>query len=140
MNTRLQVEHPVTERVTGLDLVRLQRRIAAGERLEIAQEDVTPRGHAIEARLYAEDPANGSLPSRGTIAVFAAPGAPGVRGDAGVAAGDEVTVHYDPMLAKLIVYGPDRRAAIERLAWALKHCGVLGIATNIPLLRAIAAE
>jgi 3-methylcrotonyl-CoA carboxylase alpha subunit len=140
MNTRLQVEHPVTELVMGVDLVRLQLRIAAGERLPLTQEQIAPRGHAIEARLYAEDPANGYLPSVGRIAVFAPPRAPGVRVDAGVATGDEVSVHYDPMLAKLIVSAPERAVAIERLAWALDRFAVLGVATNIPLLRGIAAE
>src|SRR5262249_48650571 len=130
MNTRLQVEHPVTELVTGLDLVRLQLQIASGGRLPLAQEQIAPRGHAIETRLYAESPANGCLPPTGRVAVFEPPRAPGVRVDAGVAAGDEVSVHYDPMLAKLIVYGPDRAAAVARLAWALEHFGVLGIATN----------
>ncbi|HEV8192803.1 MAG TPA: acetyl-CoA carboxylase biotin carboxylase subunit [Ktedonobacterales bacterium] len=140
MNTRLQVEHPVTELVTGLDLVHLQLAIAAGERLPLRQEDITPRGHAIEVRLYAEDPANGYLPSTGKVLAFAPPCAPGVRVDTGVAAGDEVSVHYDPMLAKLIVYGEDRPTAVARLGWALDRCAVLGVASNIPLLRAIARE
>ena len=140
MNTRLQVEHPVTEYVTGLDLVRLQLAIAADERLPLTQKQISPRGHAIEVRLYAEDPAHGFLPSTGRVLVFETPRAPGVRVDAGVAAGDEVTVHYDPMLAKLIVYGPDRTAAVQRLQWALDQCAVLGIASNIPLLKAIASE
>jgi 3-methylcrotonyl-CoA carboxylase alpha subunit len=140
MNTRLQVEHPVTELVTGLDLVHLQLAIATGEPLPIRQERITPRGHAIEARLYAEDPANGFLPSTGRILTFAPPRAPGVRVDAGVSAGDEVTVHYDPMLAKLIVAAEDRPAAVRRMLWLLDHFAVLGIATNIPLLRAIVSE
>jgi 3-methylcrotonyl-CoA carboxylase alpha subunit len=140
MNTRLQVEHPVTELVTGLDLVHHQLAIAAGEPLTLRQDDITPRGHAIEVRLYAEDPAHGYLPSTGRVLAFEPPRAPGVRVDAGVAAGDEVTVNYDPMLAKLIVSGEDRRMAIQRLRWALDHFAVLGIATNLPLLRAIAAE
>ncbi len=140
MNTRLQVEHPVTELVTGRDLVRMQLQIASGEPLALAQSDITPRGHAIEARLYAEDPANGFLPSTGRVLTFSAPHAPGVRIDAGIASGDDVTVHYDPMLAKLIVYGEDRTSAVRRLAWLLDRVVVLGVATNIPLLRAIAAE
>ncbi|HEX6123300.1 MAG TPA: acetyl-CoA carboxylase biotin carboxylase subunit, partial [Ktedonobacterales bacterium] len=140
MNTRLQVEHPVTEYVTGLDLVHHQLAIAAGEPLALRQEEITPRGHAIEVRLYAEDPANGYLPSIGRVLAFEAPRAPGVRVDAGVAAGDEVTVNYDPMLAKLIVGGESRAQAIQRLCWALDHFAVLGIATNLPLLRGIAAE
>ncbi|MFI5273331.1 MAG: acetyl/propionyl/methylcrotonyl-CoA carboxylase subunit alpha [Ktedonobacterales bacterium] len=140
MNTRLQVEHPVTESVTGLDLVRLQLEIAAGEPLTLRQEQIAPRGAAIEVRVYAEDPANGYLPSTGTVLAFAPPRAPGVRVDSGIAAGDEVTVYYDPMLAKLIVAAADRPAAVERLAWALERFGVLGVATNIPLLAAIAAE
>jgi 3-methylcrotonyl-CoA carboxylase alpha subunit len=140
MNTRLQVEHPVTESVMGVDLVRHQLAIAAGERLALRQEDIAPRGHAIEARLYAEDPANGYLPSTGRVLVFAAPEGPGVRVDAGVATGDDVTMHYDPMLAKLIVTGEDRAAAVDRLQRALASFGVLGVATNIPLLAAIAAD
>ena len=140
MNTRLQVEHPVTESVMGVDLVRHQLAIAAGERLALRQEDIAPRGHAIEARLYAEDPANGYLPSTGRVLVFAPPEGPGVRVDAGVAAGDDVTMHYDPMLAKLIVSGEDRTAAIDRLQRALASFAVLGVTTNIPLLAAIASN
>ena len=140
MNTRLQVEHPVTESVTGFDLVRWQLAIAAGEPLTIRQEEVVPRGHAIEARLYAEDPARGYLPSSGRALVFAAPRAPGVRVDAGIEAGDDVTVNYDPMLAKLIAHAESRPAAIERLRWALDRFPVLGVATNSALLRAIVDE
>jgi 3-methylcrotonyl-CoA carboxylase alpha subunit len=137
MNTRLQVEHPVTEFVTGLDLVCHQLRIAAGEPLELHQEDISPRGHAIEMRLYAEDPANGYLPATGEVLVFEPPRAPGVRVDTGITAGSEISVHYDPMLAKLIVAAENRPAAIERLRAALDEFAVLGVATNIRLLRAI---
>ncbi|GAB4196755.1 MAG: acetyl-CoA carboxylase biotin carboxylase subunit [Roseiflexaceae bacterium] len=137
MNTRLQVEHPVTESVTGLDLVRLQIAIAAGERLPFGQADLAQRGHAIEVRVYAEDPAT-FLPSTGRVALFAPPEGPGVRNDAGLQSGDEVTVNYDPMLAKLIVSAPERRAAIERLVRALDEYAVLGVTTNLPLLRAVA--
>jgi 3-methylcrotonyl-CoA carboxylase alpha subunit len=137
MNTRLQVEHPVTELVAGCDLVHLQIAVAAGERLPFGQADLAPRGHAVEARLYAEDPST-YLPSTGRVALFAPPAGPGIRCDAGLASGDEVTVHYDPMLAKLIVYAPDRAAAIGRLRRALDDCAVLGVTTNLPLLRAIA--
>ncbi len=140
MNTRLQVEHPVTEWVTGLDLVKHQIRIAAGEPLPLQQEAITPRGHAIEMRLYAEDPANNFLPSIGRVEVFESPRAPGVRVDSGIASEGEVTVHYDPMLAKLIVYGENRQAALERLRWALEHWAVLGVETNLLLLRAIATH
>ena len=140
MNTRLQVEHPVTELVTGLDLVHLQLAIASGEPLPVGQSQIAPRGHAIEARLYAEDPAHDFLPSTGRVLTFAAPRAPGVRVDAGVSSGDEVTVHYDPMLAKLIVAAEDRPSAVRRMLWLLDHFAALGIATNIPLLRAIASE
>ncbi|HEX9037115.1 MAG TPA: acetyl-CoA carboxylase biotin carboxylase subunit [Ktedonobacterales bacterium] len=140
MNTRLQVEHPVTESVTGYDLARWQLAIAAGQQLTIQQADIIPRGHAIEARLYAEDPARGYLPSSGRVAVFAPPRAPGVRVDAGIEPGDEVTVNYDPMLAKLIVHAESRPAAIERLRWTLDRFAVLGVATNSALLRAIASE
>ncbi|HEX8982198.1 MAG TPA: acetyl-CoA carboxylase biotin carboxylase subunit [Ktedonobacterales bacterium] len=140
MNTRLQVEHPVTESVTGFDLVRWQLAVAAGERLTIRQEDVVPRGHAIEARLYAEDPARDYLPSSGRALVFSPPRAPGVRVDAGIEAGDDVTVNYDPMLAKLITHAETRAAAIERMRWALDRFPTLGVATNSALLRAIVDE
>ena len=140
MNARLQVEHPVTELVYGIDLVRWQLRIADGERLTIAQEDVRPRGWAIEARIYAEDPANHMLPSTGTIARWSPPEGPGVRLDSGVAAGSEVSLYYDPMLAKLIVYGTDRLRAIARLEGALEDFTIDGVRTNIPLLLWIARD
>src|SRR6266508_5337639 len=139
MNTRLQVEHPVTEAVTGLDLAQLQIAIAAGERLPFQQADLVQRGHAIEARVYAEDPVT-FLPSAGHVALFAPPSGPGIRNDIGRASGDEVTLNYDPMLAKLIVAAPDRTAAIARLRRALEAYVELGVTTNLPLLRAIAAH
>lgn len=138
MNTRLQVEHPVTELVTGLDLVRQQIRIAAGEPLDIAQEAISPRGHAIEVRLYAEDPQQNFLPSTGTISTYVPPSGPGVRVDSGVQSGDEISQYYDPMIAKLIVYGEDRPAAIARLRDALRQQAVFGVQTNASLLLAIA--
>jgi 3-methylcrotonyl-CoA carboxylase alpha subunit len=140
MNTRLQVEHPVTELVTGLDLVRQQLRIAAGEPLDILQEDVVQRGHAIEVRLYAENPEQHFLPSTGRISRFIKPEGPGIRMDSGIAEGDEITQYYDPMIAKLIVYGEDRAAAIDRLQRALQRCIVFGVTTNIPLLHAVSAH
>jgi 3-methylcrotonyl-CoA carboxylase alpha subunit len=139
MNTRLQVEHPVTEAVTGLDLVRLQIALAAGERLPFQQAELAQRGHAIEMRVYAEDPVS-FLPSTGRVALFAPPAGPGIRNDIGLASGDEVTLHYDPLLAKLIVAAPDRPAAIARQRSALEAYVVLGVTTNLPLLRAIAAH
>ena len=138
MNTRLQVEHPVTELVTGLDLVRQQICIAAGEPLGLSQEQIQPRGHAIEVRLYAEDPQQDFLPSTGTIAAFVAPAGPGIRVDSGIASGDEITQFYDPMVAKIIVYGEDRPAAIARLQAALEQTVTLGVKTNAALLLAIA--
>jgi 3-methylcrotonyl-CoA carboxylase alpha subunit len=134
MNTRLQVEHPVTELVYGIDLVHWQLRIASGERLTISQDDVRPRGWAIETRIYAEDPANHMLPSTGTIEHWIPPEGPGIRLDSGVAAGSDVSVYYDPMLAKLIVYGSDRVAAVARMDAALDDFVVDGVRTNIPLL------
>ncbi len=140
MNTRLQVEHPVTELVHGVDLVAWQLRIADGEALTIAQDDVRPRGWAIETRIYAEDPSNDMLPSTGTISTWDPPEGPGVRLDEGVAQGSEVGVYYDPMLAKLIVFGSDRAQAIERLKIALAEFRIAGIRSNLPLLRWIAAH
>jgi 3-methylcrotonyl-CoA carboxylase alpha subunit len=140
MNTRLQVEHPVTEMVTGLDMVRHQLRIAAGETLNIAQEHIQQRGHAIEVRLYAENPEQDFLPSTGSITRFIKAEGPGIRIDSGIADGDEITQFYDPMIAKLIVSGEDRAAAIERLQRALQHCVVFGVTTNISLLHAISAH
>jgi 3-methylcrotonyl-CoA carboxylase alpha subunit len=137
MNARLQVEHPVTELVTGLDLVHLQLAVAAGETLPLSQEDVTLRGSAIEVRLYAEDD---GLPTGGRLLAFDPAEGPGVRNDAGVETGDEVSLHYDSMLAKLIVYAPDRDAAVRRLRRALRDYTVLGVPTNLPLLRRIAGH
>jgi 3-methylcrotonyl-CoA carboxylase alpha subunit len=137
MNTRLQVEHPVTELVTGFDLVRHQLRIASGERLSIAQEQVHPRGHALEVRLYAEDPTQDFLPSTGTVTQFIRPEGPGIRVDSGIERGDEITQYYDPMIAKLIVYAEDRLSAIDRIQRALENCAVFGVKTNVSLLHSI---
>ena len=134
MNTRLQVEHPVTEVVTGVDLVAAQIRLAAGERLPWTARDLRQRGHAIEARVYAEDPARGFLPQAGTILLCREPAAPGVRVDSGVADGSEVPVHYDALLAKVIAGGETREAARRRLVEALGRYLILGVRTNIPFL------
>ena len=140
MNTRLQVEHPVTELVYGVDLVHWQLRIANGEPLTIEQSAVQPRGWAIETRIYAEDPANHMLPSIGTITRWEPPEGPGIRVDAGVEEGGEVSVYYDPMLAKLIVWGENRGIAIERLTHALQDFSIGGIRANVPLLLWIARD
>ena len=140
MNARLQVEHPVTELVYGLDLVQWQLRIASGERLTLSQSDVRPRGWAIEARIYAEDPANAMLPSIGTITCWSPPEGPGIRVDSGVDAGSEVSLYYDPMLAKLIVFGADRDAATARLEHALEDFTIAGVRANVPLLLWIARD
>ena len=140
-NTRLQVEHPVTEEVTGLDLVAAQLRVAAGEPLPFSQDEVEQRGAAIEVRVYAEDPAKNFLPSPGTITRLALPGGgEGIRVESGVVEGSVVSVHYDPLLFKLIALGADRTGAIERLARALDACVVEGVKTTLPLLRTIAAH
>jgi acetyl-CoA carboxylase biotin carboxylase subunit len=137
MNTRLQVEHPVTELVTGLDLVRLQFEIAAGARLPFAQEQVSLRGAAIECRIYAEDPANSFFPSPGKITQLAEPSGPGVRLDSGIYPGWTVPLDYDPMLSKLIVWADTREHAVERMLRALAEYHVGGIKSNIPLFQAI---
>jgi acetyl-CoA carboxylase biotin carboxylase subunit len=130
MNTRLQVEHPVTELVTGIDLVQWQLRVASGEALPFVQEEIVPRGWAIECRLTSEDPANGFLPSTGHITHVHVPGGPGVRWDSGIAAGSEVTLFYDPMLAKLIVWADDRAGAIARMRRALDELAIVGVETS----------
>ena len=133
MNTRLQVEHPVTEQVVGVDLVRAQIRVAAGEPLAWTQSDLGQRGHAIETRVYAEDPIT-HLPQAGPLLLYREPSMPGVRVDSGVIEGSEVGVHYDPLLAKLIAWGETREAARRRALEALRHFPILGIRTNIALL------
>jgi acetyl-CoA carboxylase biotin carboxylase subunit len=135
MNTRLQVEHPVTEQVAGVDLVAAQIRIAAGERLPWSQDQLAQRGHAIELRIYAEDPAHGYLPQAGPLALYQEPAMPGVRVDSGFVEGDEISVHYDPLIAKLIAHGETREAARQRALAALREFPILGIRTNTPLLR-----
>ncbi len=152
MNTRLQVEHPVTEMITGLDLVKMQLAVAAGEPLQLRQKDLAYRGHAIEARIYAENPAKGFLPSTGTLRHLRMPraaefgGMSGdmrepVRVDSGVRQGDAITPHYDPMIAKLIVWGEDRSVALGRLRGALAECEIVGVSTNVEFLaRTVASK
>jgi len=136
MNTRLQVEHPVTEFVTGLDLVHWQIRIAAGEPFPFTQSDLSQRGHALECRIYAEDPAGGFLPGTGRLLQYIEPRGPGIRVDSGFTLGDDVTHFYDPLLAKVIVHAEDREAAIRRMQTALKEFIVHGVPTNIDFLQA----
>jgi 3-methylcrotonyl-CoA carboxylase alpha subunit len=138
MNTRLQVEHPITEETTGLDLVEWQLRIARGEEIPLAQGEIEPHGHAIEVRLYAENADKGFLPVTGHIEKFITPDAEFVRVDTGVRSGDDISVFYDPMIAKISVYGKDRGEAIARLRETLARTAVFGLVTNLPLLRGIA--
>ncbi|MFM7200134.1 MAG: acetyl-CoA carboxylase biotin carboxylase subunit [Myxococcota bacterium] len=130
VNTRLQVEHPVTELVTGVDLVKLQLEVAQGLPLSFEQEDIQQRGHAVEARLYAEDPQNGFLPAIGKLHDWSMPSLPGLRIDTGVETGSEVSIYYDPMLAKVIAWGPDRLTSHRRLARALRQLSIQGVITN----------
>ena len=132
MNTRLQVEHPVTEMVTGIDIVKEQIRLAAGEKLTIRQEDVKQAGHAIECRIYAEDPDRNFLPCPGLITSLRVPGGPGVRDDSGVYAGFEIPIHYDPIISKLVAWGKDRTEAVARMKRALSAYVVTGVKTTIP--------
>jgi acetyl-CoA/propionyl-CoA carboxylase biotin carboxyl carrier protein len=137
MNTRVQVEHPVTEEVTGVDIVQTGIRVAAGEELPFAQEDVSWRGHAIEVRLNAEDAANDFVPSPGTVTVYEEPGGPGVRVDSSLREPGVVPEHYDPLFAKLIVRGADREDALGRLGRALGEFRIEGIATTLPFFEAL---
>jgi acetyl/propionyl-CoA carboxylase alpha subunit len=140
MNTRLQVEHPVTEEVTGLDMVVAQLRVAAGEGIPWRQDDITQRAVAIEVRVYAEDPDKGFLPSPGTISRLTAPGGPRIRVESGVAEGSVVTVHYDPLLMKVIASGGSRAEAMEWLDGALDRCVIEGVRTTVPFLRRVLAH
>jgi acetyl/propionyl-CoA carboxylase alpha subunit len=134
MNTRLQVEHPVTECVVGVDLVHAQLRVASGEPLPFTQAGLSQRGHAIECRVYAEDPAQGFIPQAGTILLYQEPQGPGIRIDGWIQQGSVVPVHYDPLLAKLIVWGETRDIARRRAIAALREYAILGIRTNIPFM------
>ncbi|UCE27153.1 MAG: acetyl-CoA carboxylase biotin carboxylase subunit [Candidatus Coatesbacteria bacterium] len=135
VNARIQVEHPITEMVVGVDLVAEQIRVAAGEPLSFEQGDLSQRGHAIECRIYAEDPASGFLPAAGPILLMEEPQGPGIRVDSGVYSGGEVSVHYDPIMAKLIAWGPDREAARRRMSKALGEYPILGIETTVGFLK-----
>ena len=137
MNTRLQVEHPVTEEVWGVDLAREMIAIALGEPLSFGKGDLSPRGHAVECRIYAEDPQAGFAPSPGTVTGLRLPEGPGVRNDVGFEAGSVVSIDYDPMLGKLIVHGPTRAAALDRLGRALTEYEISGVQTTLPLFRAL---
>ncbi|SDM21285.1 acetyl-CoA carboxylase, biotin carboxylase subunit [Catalinimonas alkaloidigena] len=137
MNTRLQVEHPVTELITGIDLVKEQIRVAENQPLSFRQEDLTFRGHAIELRVYAEDPANGFLPDVGTLQTYRRPQGPGIRVDDGFEEGMDVPIYYDPMIAKLVAYGADRQAAIERMVRAIDEYQISGVATTLAFGRLV---
>jgi acetyl/propionyl-CoA carboxylase alpha subunit len=140
VNARLQVEHPVTEEVTGIDLVREQIRIAAGEPLGYDQSAIQRRGYAIECRIYAEDPAAGFMPSTGRLVGYRPPSGPGVRVDSGVEEGAIISVYYDPMIAKLIVHAANRELGLDRMARALREFLILGVRTSLPLHRWLLAH
>ena len=137
MNTRLQVEHPITEMTTGIDLVKWQLRIASGMKLSLKQSGLSQRGHALECRIYAEDPANGFLPSTGKLNKVEPATGPNIRDDSGVVTGLEITPYYDPMLSKLVVYAENREESINKMIWALQHYIILGVTTNIPFLKQV---
>ena len=134
MNTRLQVEHPVTEATTGIDLAKWQLKIASGNKLTLRQEDLIQRGHAIECRIYAENPSNGFLPSIGNINEIEIPTGPNIRNDTGIYSGMKITPYYDPMLSKLVVSSENRDESINKMIWALSRYIILGVTTNIPFL------
>jgi len=134
VNTRLQVEHPITEEITGVDLVQLQLEIASGKPLQLQQKDIRSQGHSFECRLYAEDASKNFQPSPGTVADFYIPEGPGIRMDAGVYPGAEVPVYYDPILAKLVVHGQDRESARKRMIYALQNLAITGIRTSVSYL------
>jgi len=140
VNARLQVEHPVTELVTGLDLVHQQIRVASGEKLAFRQQDLSQRGHAIECRIYAEDPANNFMPSPGKVLFLHEPAGPGVRHDCGIYSGWTVPVYYDPILSKLIAWGENRETARRRMIAALSELAILGIQTTTGFLRDVLAH
>jgi acetyl-CoA carboxylase biotin carboxylase subunit len=137
MNTRLQVEHPITEMTTGVDLAKWQLRIANGEKLNLKQKDIFQRGHAVECRIYAEDPSNGFLPSTGMLKKVEVPSGPNIRNDTGIHTGMEITPFYDPMLSKLVTYAENREECINKMIWALSHYVVLGVTTNISFLKQV---
>jgi len=132
MNTRLQVEHPVSEMIIGLDLVEQQIRIARGEKLSVTQDDIKPNGHAIELRVYAEDPLNNFLPSIGTLTKYQKPVGEGIRVDDGYEEGMTIPIYYDPMIAKLVVHGKTRTEAIQKMLQAIKDYKIEGVATTLP--------
>ena len=137
MNTRLQVEHPITEMTTGIDLAKWQLKIASGMKLRLKQSDLSQRGHAIECRIYAEDPANGFLPSVGVLGKVESPTGPNIRDDTGIYTGMEVTSYYDPMLSKLVVSAETREESINKMIWALSKYAVIGVTTNVPFLKQV---
>jgi acetyl-CoA carboxylase biotin carboxylase subunit len=137
MNTRLQVEHPITEMTTGIDLAKWQLRIAAGQELTLKQKSLSQRGHAIECRIYSEDPSNGFLPSVGNLQKVEAPIGPNIRNDTGIETGLDITPYYDPMLAKLVVSSENRNESIDKMIWALSHYVILGVTTNVSFLKKV---
>jgi 3-methylcrotonyl-CoA carboxylase alpha subunit len=138
MNTRLQVEHPITEMVTGTDLVEWQIRVARGEKLPLKQEEIPLRGHAFEARIYAEDPNNNFMPGAGKLKYLHTPDSFGkdknIRVESGVLEGDEVSVHYDPLITKLVVWSDDRESALQKIRYSLSNYKIAGLTTNIPFI------
>ena len=140
MNTRLQVEHPVTELITGLDLVQWQIKVEAGIGLPFSQSDIIKSGHAIECRLYAEDPENQFLPAAGQVIRFTHPQGPGIRIDSGITSGDVISTHYDPMIAKIIVHAADRTDAIQKMRFALRNTILFGLMSNLNFLQSVLAH